>query len=1429
MKYVQRLLMHMFIMISMIVICSGLSYADSSSVAPLGYKPEKGEFTPFQSIVSQEGTPDILLIQTAIPWASYADTTVLDVLKRSYRVIDMSEVATTNIDDYQVILIVNDQVQGFYDNYAANYTIFENYVKNGGTLVFFACDHGWAGGNNYTNLPGNVQVGDRISSTNIIANSNHEIVTQVLTDRADSPLTNSDMYGSYCSHNYFVESTLPAGANIIFRTDDSDKFPTFAVYPLGNGNVVASGQTWEYTYDRYTAPGVQHGFGRALPDVFKYAFSLAGGHKAAGINVDIYPEDNWLAQRPTLYKSQGDLIDIVANITNNTNPDADQSNVTLTLNIDSALVDSGPDFLHVYQRASAEEIATKDPTEITNYTDVTNGTIRTITLNGLSIPKNAVQKWNQFVFRFKLRDTLAAGKVIDAQAQVSGNDIQTSSKKLSDGGDVKVVSNGKIVITNRELMYKQYANKIDQINELWKSLYAMADDRLAVIYHVDKYDRDNDGDRTNNITVAWGEDRNRLGNGAAGQTYGYDGDPKTGKEESTINQVSIKIKGILHAFISRSGGVGSGRHVAILGGDAIIPFYRKFDPSNTVIKYFSHHNATNITQTDAQNNYLFTDIIYRDYDDKGWENGFIEDIFVGRIAGVDPDSMRKLLLSSDKDTSISDKAIKLENNARNGELTVFENQCLTSGYTVIKDIEGVSIDVPYILNGVEINYPECGVSKNHDSARWNSDFKKLFTTKVKNVPDFDLMRYMCHGNVQGIQDSQGTEYFNGSNITAENKNITTHFSDFSPFFIFDACLVGIVDGFDTTGLFNSMLPLNIRGVIGASGVTWTPLISDFNDIFSDRLLITQNAGNSLCSADKSFPKQSDKEKYTIYQMNLFGLPWARLSLPNVVNLLAYAKAPVTFSKIQSILQGTSTKTLALDSSNYKIEKSDNFDYVKVDGFDLLLKDVNTPVIPTSRFSVNIPLNATVAGVNVTFANEKDLGILNIPAYKPVPPMPGITNDGGYVVCPNIGLYPAEQYSFRVIEINGYQQVIVEVLPMLFNSATHQTSLYRSAIIQVSYTTPNQGLVQNFTSDRRTYSVSENISTTTTIENTTANNSQFSVTVQLQDLSGAVVTSKTTSQTIGSNSIGLIGVNFAAPVQSGPYNLVMQATDGINAIGQSMQDISVIDGKIVSFIAPDSIKKGSYGTFSMEFQNLSGSQVNAFEKIYIYDAGGNEIAKLPEIVEIISSGETKKTTTQWFPPASLNSGSYKAYLVVSVNGVVFMQFSESFLVTGVNDIALTNPGWNLISLRQQPSDTAISNVLGGISGKYLSAWAFQNGSWQIYDPINPGFSDLSNLEAGWGYWLNMTQPAILSVTGTEPPLTIDLIAGWNLVGYNSSTEKVITDALGSIAGEVITVWAYRNGVWQFFDPANPGFSDLTTMAPGYGYWINTNAACTWTLP
>jgi len=157
------------------------------------------------------------------------------------------------------------------------------------------------------------------------------------------------------------------------------------------------------------------------------------------------------------------------------------------------------------------------------------------------------------------------------------------------------------------------------------------------------------------------------------------------------------------------------------------------------------------------------------------------------------------------------------------------------------------------------------------------------------------------------------------------------------------------------------------------------------------------------------------------------------------------------------------------------------------------------------------------------------------------------------------------------------------------------------------------------------------------------------------------------------------------------------------------------------------------------------------------------------------------------------------------------------------------GSNLISLYRQPEDTDIASVLSSIYGKYTSVWAFIDNTWKVYDPVNPGFSDLTTMEAGKGYWVEMNESATMIVVGLVPLNSTDLVNGSNLVGYNSANPGDTPDSVASIEEQCVSVWAFIEGSWKVYDPENPGFSDLTTMEPGYGYWIDVSEACVWDVP
>ena len=167
------------------------------------------------------------------------------------------------------------------------------------------------------------------------------------------------------------------------------------------------------------------------------------------------------------------------------------------------------------------------------------------------------------------------------------------------------------------------------------------------------------------------------------------------------------------------------------------------------------------------------------------------------------------------------------------------------------------------------------------------------------------------------------------------------------------------------------------------------------------------------------------------------------------------------------------------------------------------------------------------------------------------------------------------------------------------------------------------------------------------------------------------------------------------------------------------------------------------------------------------------------------------------------------------------------------------GWNLLSIPVQPTESAIEHVLRSISGNYSIVYAFdacqpdQNKRWQLYDPSNPPFANsLNEVLPMKGYWINMTAPDTLEVTGAElTNATIALCEEWNLVGHPFRQARALPDVLAPIEGRYTILYGYEaaqtSNPWQKYDPAGPPFANsLSQMAPGRGYWIRITEAGDW---
>ena len=161
---------------------------------------------------------------------------------------------------------------------------------------------------------------------------------------------------------------------------------------------------------------------------------------------------------------------------------------------------------------------------------------------------------------------------------------------------------------------------------------------------------------------------------------------------------------------------------------------------------------------------------------------------------------------------------------------------------------------------------------------------------------------------------------------------------------------------------------------------------------------------------------------------------------------------------------------------------------------------------------------------------------------------------------------------------------------------------------------------------------------------------------------------------------------------------------------------------------------------------------------------------------------------------------------------------------------------MISIPLEPADPAPAEVLSSISGYYDQVFAYEGCTpedpWLKYVPGGPDpFNTLTSMDARHGYWINITNPVTMSVSGSLPFSTsMDLCTGWNLIGYASWTERPITEVLAGIDGKYSLVYAYDASdvadPWKKYDPiAPPITNDLTTMQPWSGYWINMTESAT----
>jgi hypothetical protein len=221
-------------------------------------------------------------------------------------------------------------------------------------------------------------------------------------------------------------------------------------------------------------------------------------------------------------------------------------------------------------------------------------------------------------------------------------------------------------------------------------------------------------------------------------------------------------------------------------------------------------------------------------------------------------------------------------------------------------------------------------------------------------------------------------------------------------------------------------------------------------------------------------------------------------------------------------------------------------------------------------------------------------------------------------------------------------------------------------------------------------------------------------------------------------------------------------------------------------------------------------------------------------------------TQEVTPNPLSDGTVVTVTVPAACGTIDTATNDNAAATpyvltySTGTVIYLGTGWNLISCPLVPANTAIATVLAGVSNNIdltKGVWNYDPSvtdptlRWKSWTPTMPaGPNRLDTIEDGKAYWIGMSAPATLVVTGTLQPLPpaspaeYHLAVGWNMVGYKSAvipvTGRTTTLYLGACETNVQMMYKFDNAN-DVFVPVTKG----TTWNPGEGFWIATTIAGT----
>ncbi|MGB2842385.1 MAG: Ig-like domain-containing protein [Halobacteriota archaeon] len=182
---------------------------------------------------------------------------------------------------------------------------------------------------------------------------------------------------------------------------------------------------------------------------------------------------------------------------------------------------------------------------------------------------------------------------------------------------------------------------------------------------------------------------------------------------------------------------------------------------------------------------------------------------------------------------------------------------------------------------------------------------------------------------------------------------------------------------------------------------------------------------------------------------------------------------------------------------------------------------------------------------------------------------------------------------------------------------------------------------------------------------------------------------------------------------------------------------------------------------------------------------------------------------------LANGTYEYYVRANDTFNNTNQSETRFVTVNVSEGAVTatiplQAGWNMVSLPIDPTDSSVSSVFADVEMYGAS----------VYEYTAAGYNPVTTVQPKEGYWVYSADSTTIDVTGSSITNTIDLQAGWNMVGLP------VTPTDSSVSSVFADVEMYGASVYEY---TAAGYNPVTTVQPKEGYWVYSADSITITVP